>query len=55
MKRYIIKIYTGWSVYDPMIKEIVLPFESEDAAKKYAEEVISGTNYGFSTNLVWPD
>lgn len=51
--RYMINIYTGWMVYDPLIHTEVLDFPTEDDARKYAASQIKGTKYGMSVNKVW--
>lgn len=50
--RYMINIYTGWSVYDPLVKSEVIFFPTEADAEEYAEAQIEDTTYGFTVNKV---
>lgn len=52
MEKYMINIYTGWSVYDPLIMSEVLFFPTEQDATEYAEAQIENTTHGFSVNRV---
>lgn len=48
--RYLVRIYSGWYTYCPMITEEIVT--GKEAAKNRAIELVTGTEYGYSVNLI---